>query len=99
MDFSAKKIAIGVATILLCIVAALFWPSSKRNEQKDNTIGAAVLLPPAQKDTLQAAMISSSLQSGKSTQEAPGPSIVTTEDGAFTVQGQLGYEPLSSAGF
>ncbi|MGH7494064.1 MAG: SPOR domain-containing protein [bacterium] len=86
MDFSAKKIAIAVATILLCIVAALFWPASRRQEQKDNTIGAAVLLAPSKKDTLQTAMTPASIQPQKPAQEAPGPTIVATEDGAYTVQ-------------
>lgn len=86
MNFSAKKIVIAVATILLCIVAALFWPTNNRQKQKDNTIGAAVLLPPSTSDSLLTAMKPSSPQPQRPAQESPGPTIVTTEDGAYTVQ-------------
>src|SRR5262245_12734913 len=86
MNFSAKTIAIAVATILLCVVAVMFWPSKNRQEQKDNTIGAAVLLPSAKTDSLQTAIKPSSSKPQKPAPAALGPTIVTTEDGAFTVQ-------------
>lgn len=86
MNISAKKLAIAVSTILLCIVATLFWPGSNRQKQKDNTIGRAVLLPPVKKDTLQAVSKPREPEPQPPAQAAHGLAIVTTEDGAFTVQ-------------
>lgn len=86
MNISAKRLVVAVATILLCIVAALFWPRSTRQKQKDNTIGAAVLLPPVKRDTVRTEMKPSAPKPQSPAQEKPGPAIMTMEDGAYTVQ-------------
>ena len=86
MNISAKRLIIAVSTLLLCIVATLFWPGSNRQKQKDNTIGAAVLLPAVKKDTLQAPIRPPAPKPQAPAAEAPKLTIVPTDDGAFTLQ-------------
>ena len=78
MNISAKKLVIAVATVLLCIVAALFWPGSNQQKQRDNTIGAAMALSPPEPDTVQAVL--------ESPEPRPAAAIVRAEDGTFTLQ-------------
>lgn len=91
MNISTKRMAIAVAAMLACILATLFWPSSDRRQRRDDTIGAAMPLSP--RDTLLAAI--QPAQAGPKpsppvlpppARETPTPTIVTTEDGAYTVQ-------------
>ncbi len=89
MNISVRKMAIATATIMLCIVATWFWPSSNQQKKKDNTIRAAVVLPPAKRDTVQVVTPPAEPKPQPQTppvQDTPGPAVVATEDGAFTVQ-------------
>jgi len=88
MNISAKKLVIAVGTILLCIVATLFWPGSNRQKQKDKTIGAAVLLPVAPADSVRTG---GNLSEPKPQPPSPAPAaqqraMVTMENGVYTVQ-------------